>query len=173
MSTMKQCTHCKPGIKINQGYDEIPDGKDFYDYYIDMIDPNEESELNRAVPDGSWKEDLDAGICPFCKNQLTDTLMTPEDCHAIAESSNYNRELLLAMLELRKKDIIEFEIKMQPFRQMIEAEENKNIPHCPYCNSTNLLRITAKDKIVNIALFGLLGNKRRYQWHCIDCNSDF
>lgn len=44
---------------------------------------------------------------------------------------------------------------------------------CPYCKSTNCKRITATAKAVNIALFGIFGNKRRYQWHCNDCKSDF
>lgn len=57
-----------------------------------------------------------------------------------------------------------------------------NIPHnkynnptitCPYCKSTNCKRITATAKAVNIALFGIFGNKRRYQWHCNECKSDF
>lgn len=57
-----------------------------------------------------------------------------------------------------------------------------NIPHnkynnptvtCPYCQSTNCKRITATAKAVNIALFGIFGNKRRYQWHCEECKSDF
>ena len=44
---------------------------------------------------------------------------------------------------------------------------------CPYCQSTNCKKITATAKAVNIALFGIFGNKRRYQWHCNKCGSDF
>lgn len=53
------------------------------------------------------------------------------------------------------------------------AQEALNKPHCPYCNSTNLKRITTTAKAVNIAMFGLLGNKRKYQWHCNNCKTDF
>ncbi len=44
---------------------------------------------------------------------------------------------------------------------------------CPYCKSTDCKKITATAKAVNIALFGIFGNKRRYQWHCEKCGSDF
>ena len=44
---------------------------------------------------------------------------------------------------------------------------------CPYCKSTDCKKITTTAKAVNIALFGIFGNKRRYQWHCKKCGSDF
>ncbi len=46
-------------------------------------------------------------------------------------------------------------------------------PHCPYCNSTNLHRITTLEKAADTVLFGVYGNTRRCQWHCYNCNSDF
>lgn len=48
-----------------------------------------------------------------------------------------------------------------------------NIPKCHICGSTNLKRISSTEKATNIALFGLFGNKRKYQWHCNSCKSDF
>lgn len=44
---------------------------------------------------------------------------------------------------------------------------------CPYCKSTDCKKITSAAKAVNIALFDIFGNKRRYQWHCNKCGSDF
>lgn len=44
---------------------------------------------------------------------------------------------------------------------------------CPYCKSTNTKKISSMAKAANIAMFGIFGNKRKYQWHCNDCNSDF
>ncbi len=46
-------------------------------------------------------------------------------------------------------------------------------PRCPYCGSENLTKITTMDKVVNIALFGVFGNKRRYQWHCNNCKTNW
>ena len=45
-----------------------------------------------------------------------------------------------------------------------------NVPKCQICGSTNIKKISTAAKVTSIAMFGLLGNKRRYQWHC---NSDF
>lgn len=47
------------------------------------------------------------------------------------------------------------------------------LPHCPICGSTDLKRISATAKAVNTAMFGLLGNKRKHQWHCNNCKTDF
>lgn len=46
-------------------------------------------------------------------------------------------------------------------------------PRCPYCGSQNTTKITATAKAVNTAMFGLLGQKRKHQWHCNGCKSDF
>lgn len=58
-------------------------------------------------------------------------------------------------------------------KSLLQTKPTTNIPQCPYCNSTDLKRISAATKAVNVALFGLFGNKRKYQWHCNNCKSDF
>lgn len=44
---------------------------------------------------------------------------------------------------------------------------------CPYCHSKNTKKITATSKLVNVAAWGIYGNKWRQQWHCNECDSDF
>lgn len=46
-------------------------------------------------------------------------------------------------------------------------------PECPYCHSHNTSKITTTAKVINTAMFGVLGQKRKYQWHCNNCKSDF
>lgn len=41
-------------------------------------------------------------------------------------------------------------------------------PKCPTCGCTNIRRISATEKAVNIGMFGLLGNKRKYQFECLN-----
>ena len=53
------------------------------------------------------------------------------------------------------------------------AREQAMKPECPYCHSHNTSKITATAKAVNTAMFGVLGQKRKYQWHCNNCKSDF
>lgn len=44
---------------------------------------------------------------------------------------------------------------------------------CRYCNSDNVKKITAGDRAVSYAFFGLFSNKRGKEWHCNNCGSDF
>lgn len=52
-------------------------------------------------------------------------------------------------------------------------ESQSNIPHCPTCNSTNIKRISTTAKVTNIAMFGLLGNKRKKTFHCNNCKYEW
>ena len=48
-----------------------------------------------------------------------------------------------------------------------------NQVHCPYCNSTNVNKISGTKKAISIIGFGILSNKIGKQWHCNNCKSDF
>lgn len=52
-------------------------------------------------------------------------------------------------------------------------QQSKPVVTCPYCHSTNTSKISTTAKVVNIALFGIFGQKRKHQWHCNNCSSDF
>ena len=47
------------------------------------------------------------------------------------------------------------------------------VPKCPTCGSTKIKRISASSKVGNIMLFGLLGNKRKKQFHCNNCRYEW
>lgn len=51
--------------------------------------------------------------------------------------------------------------------------QNPNTPHCPTCNSTNIHKISVTSKALNAGLFGLLGNKRKKQFHCNNCGYEW
>ena len=119
-NTIKRCLNCKPGEKINSGRGF---SDEFMNYWEDFF--TDEKMLRDCFQSDSYKLDLEKMLCPFCKSQLIDTLLTEDDFDAIGEYSNYNRDLLLAMIELRKKDVIEFETKMQPFRQDAKRREEE------------------------------------------------
>lgn len=44
---------------------------------------------------------------------------------------------------------------------------------CPRCGSTKTSKISSLSKAVSIAAFGIFSQKRKYQWHCNNCGSDF
>lgn len=53
------------------------------------------------------------------------------------------------------------------------AREEAMKPECPYCHSHNTIKITSTAKVVNTAVFGVFGQKRKYQWCCKNCKSNF
>lgn len=54
-----------------------------------------------------------------------------------------------------------------------EMQEEKNVPKCPTCQSTNLKKITVTSKAMNTALFGLFGTKRHKTFHCNNCGYEW
>ena len=92
--------------------------------------------------------------CPDCKCEVDDEKNVCEKC-----------ELNESKLPKEQPQIKREVVKVQ------SSDVHK--PRCPYCNSENLTRITSFDKALNIAMFGLLGNKRKYQWHCNNCKTNW
>lgn len=74
-------------------------------------------------------------------------------------------------------DPIEYYKQAEEKRRALVAANNFRNSHptvsCPYCHSTNTSKISTTSKIINTALFGIFGNKRKHQWHCNKCGSDF
>ena len=120
-------------------------------------------------------------ICPYCKNSIEDTNLSEDDFDLIDNVSDSDRQFLEAMIELKKNDPIEYQLKMSQFKanlkqqeQVQESRVEENTIHCPYCNSTNVKKITTTSKAVHTAIFGIFSMGRNSkQWHCNDCKSDF
>ena len=127
--------------------------------------------------------------CPWCSSRLSETNMTNEDIMDIGTASNYNRSLLDAMVELRNKDVIEYETKMAAFRvtsnqlnnqqkqiqqqAKIQKQIEVNVPKCPTCGSTNVQEISGLSKAGSVALWGIFSRKVHKQWHCNGCGSEW
>ena len=115
-------------------------------------------------------------ICPICKS----TDGEDADLITLKEISN-GTDFLEAMIELKKNDPIEYQLKISQFKanlkqqeQVQESRAEENTIHCPYCNSTNVKKITTTSKAVHTAIFGIFSMGRNSkQWHCNDCKSDF
>lgn len=58
-------------------------------------------------------------------------------------------------------------------KQAVKVENPAPQVHCPYCQSTDVKRISAASKGISIIGFGIFSNKIGKQWHCNSCNSDF
>lgn len=70
--------------------------------------------------------------------------------------------------------ILETKAIPEKFNGVIEIKnESSNIPKCPTCNSTDIKKISTTAKVTNIAIFGLLGNKRKKTFHCNNCKYEW
>lgn len=85
--------------------------------------------------------------CPVCgaTNSFID-----EDVRILKKVSG-SKNLIDAMIELKQKDIIEYELKMAQFRNQAEqksaienSKSDDDIPKCPKCGSTNIQIVPRK-----------------------------
>lgn len=109
--------------------------------------------------------------CPICRNKLINTNITIEDYQVIDNVSD-DITFLEAMIELKKNNPIEYQLKMSQFKTNLGQQEsskkveesNKGIIHCPKCNST---AITTGARGVN-NFWGLLGASKTVN-RCGNC----
>lgn len=52
-------------------------------------------------------------------------------------------------------------------------QKEQNTIKCPYCQSTNVTKISTAGRVASVGLFGLGSSKIGKQWHCKNCKSDF
>ena len=110
-----------------------------------------------------------------CGGIMRDTGIKFEDVNIIRKISSDN-EFLDAMIELKKTDIIEYNLKMSQFRNQVEQQKQQkssNKPHCPTCGSTNIKLISTTSKVANTAMFGIFGTKRHKTYHCNNCKYEW
>lgn len=119
-------------------------------------------------------------ICPYCNGELIKADISEEDYILLGKATNNSRQLLDAMVDLHKKDIIEYELKMSQFRKQHEqgqqaqrqkSSNNSNQPKCPTCESTNVEKISLGKKAFGGALFGLFSSNIRNTMHCKNCGA--
>lgn len=121
-------------------------------------------------------------ICPCCeKGKLENSPLTFEEFKIIDEVSNSDRQFLEAMIDLKQKDPIEYQLKMSQFKANLSQQESakqvveqeSNVPHCPTCSSTDLKKISTTSKIMNTAMWGIFGTKRHKTYHCNSCGYEW
>lgn len=60
---------------------------------------------------------------------------------------------------------------MQQFK--MTQTNTSNQPHCPYCNSTNLTKVSGTSRFASTLMFGIGSKKVGKQWKCNNCKSYF
>lgn len=122
-----------------------------------------------------WSLNHSLDECPFCHEKLKETNIEENEFDLFLKISR-SATFYDTMIELKKKDPIEFQLKMSQFRNQVkqqEAVELQNIPHCPICNSTDIKKISGISKAKSVAVWGIFSRKVHKQWHCEQCGSEF
>lgn len=113
-----------------------------------------------------WLKD-DCYECPMCQNQLEDTCVTKEEYKIIVDISE-DISFLEAMIDLKQKDPIEYQLKMSQFKANLSQQESaKQVVEqkssntqssqrtCRFCGSTSFTPVKRKWS----PLTGFLTNK--------------
>lgn len=118
----------------------------------------------------------DTKICPCCeKGVLEDSPLTFEEFKIIDNVYDSDRQFLEAMIDLKKKDPIEYQLKISQFKANLKQQESSkkveedDRPKCPTCGSTNIEKISLGKKAVGGALFGIFSSNVRKSMHCKSC----
>ena len=129
--------------------------------------------------------------CPECGKEISDKASQCIHCgYPLSQLPNNNNvDIQLSddqcpCCRVKKQHIIKDNIKEvcsvcgYVFNQDYVKQHEELLPkqsqiHCPYCNSTNVNRISSTKKAMSIIGFGILSNKIGKQWHCNNCKSDF
>ena len=113
--------------------------------------------------------------CPICRNKLVNTNITIEDYQVIDNVSD-DITFLEAMIELKKNDPIEYQLKMSQFKANLQQQESStkkveedNRPKCPNCHSTNIQKISGTKRWFSTGLFGLASSDIGKSMVCKQC----
>lgn len=119
----------------------------------------------------------------FCKlEELTDQNNTKEAIKCIKDHFNCDEEMATQVFNEYKNQIydelkrIENENPLSPeqiaYNNMV-ARELLNKPKCPTCSSTSIKRVSGVSKSISVAMFGLLSQKVKKQFHCNNCGYEW
>lgn len=108
-----------------------------------------------------------------CNGNLIEIPISYEDYQVISSISRDN-DFLLAMIDLKEKDIIDYNLKMSQFRTQIEQQkssraQNDTTPKCPHCYSTDIKAISGMSRGASVAMWGIFSKKINKSFECRQC----
>ena len=123
-------------------------------------------------------------MCPKCNstfvpaNNRQNPPITFKQYQEMVENNTWEDYLILTL------PILPYVKQLKEKREPIKCEppinnstnvqdQSQPTPKCPTCGSTNIRRISATEKVVNVGMFGLFGNKRKYQFECLNPNCKY
>lgn len=114
--------------------------------------------------------------CLFCGHQMNETKYTFKEY--LNDTTNIKQKIQKDYIanspefdeELAKKREEEND-KVIHGRGTHTSTQQKNVPKCPTCGSTNIKRITTLNRAVSIGTLGLLSGKIGKNYECLDCKA--
>ena len=158
-------------------------GRNYTDLFGD--DDKEMVDFNRGYLDFFDVSSQTPNKCPVCNcTEVVDSILTEEEFETISKFT-HNRQVLDKMIELKKNDPIDFELKLAQF-ETTTMNKNKakksyssynsapstttqNVPHCPTCGSTNIQKISDTKRWLTTGLFGLASSDVGKTMVCKKC----
>ena len=113
--------------------------------------------------------------CIKCGSENTTDEIDDYNCkmddYQLLYNISHDGNFILQMLRLKNNDPIEYQLKMQQFK--MTQTNTSNQPHGPYCNSTNLTKVSGTSRFASTLMFGIGSKKVGKQWKCNNCKSYF
>ena len=111
-----------------------------------------------------------------CNGELETLNISWDELSIIADIST-DRNFLQAMIDLKEKDIIEYNLKMSQFKTQLEQQKSArekvktdNRLKCPTCGSAKVIRIPGLSKETWVALQGVYSiGKISKTFQCMNC----
>ena len=112
-------------------------------------------------------------VCKTCGTEFKDIDFPATDLKVIIQISE-DVSFIEAMIKLHDTDIIEYELKMSQLCNQVQQQEsikiqNDTTPKCPHCKSTNIKPISALNRGVSVAMWGIFSKKINKSFECEQC----
>lgn len=108
-----------------------------------------------------------------CNGILEQINISCDDMYIIEDIST-DKNFIQAMIDLKEKDIIEYNLKMSQFKSQLEQRksnktQNDTTPRCPHCKSANIKPISELNRGASIAMWGVFSKKINKSFECLNC----
>ncbi len=112
-----------------------------------------------------------------CNGNTIKCNISEKEFDIMCEIANDN-DFFQAMIDLKEKDPIEFQLKMSQFRTQVQQqkqikrvnlEAGSDAIKCPTCNSRKVRRISGMAKMAGAATLGIFSKAVRSQFQCDNC----
>lgn len=108
-----------------------------------------------------------------CNGDLIQCNISDDDYITLWHIAKDN-DFFQAMIDLKEKDIIEYNLKMSQFRSQVQQKKSRELqndttPRCPNCRSSNIQKIGGLERAGSVAMFGIFSKKINKSFKCNNC----